>query len=251
MAFYLPVAEDRFESTEYTRGPWSATSQHAGPPAALLGRAIEARAGEHLRVSRLTFDIPRPVPIAPLTVTTSVVREGRNVTVIEAAIEPYLRCTALLIRTSPEAAPETSAEVPPDFVDAEHRSFLPMPFDIGYHTAMEVRFTAGSFAEPGPATAWMRMAVPLVAGEEPSPLARVLTAADSGSGVSAVLDINRYVFINPDLTVHLFRHPVGEWVCLRATTSIDGAGIGLADTALYDAKGRIGRSAQSLLVTSR
>lgn len=251
MAFYLPVTEDRFESTELTRGPWSATSQHAGPPAALLGRAIEMRAGDGLRVSRLTFDIARPVPIEPLTVTTSVLRRGRSVTVIEAAIEPYLRCTAQLIRTAPEALPETSLEAAPDFAGAVEAPFLPMPYDVGYHTAMQVRFSEGSFTEPGPATAWMRMAVPLVEGEQPSPLARVLTAADSGNGISSVLDIREYVFINPDLTVHLFRYPVGEWVCLRSTTSIDGAGIGLADTALYDAKGRVGRSAQSLLITRR
>jgi hypothetical protein len=67
MAFYLPVAEDRFESAEYTRGPWDAGAQHAGPPAALLGRAIEraveAKARPGMRVARLTYDIARPVPM--------------------------------------------------------------------------------------------------------------------------------------------------------------------------------------------
>jgi hypothetical protein len=66
-----------------------------------------------------------------------------------------------------------------------------------------------------------------------------------------VLDFDRYVFINTDLTVHLVRYPAGEWVCLEAVTSIDSTGIGLADTALHDEQGRIGRSAQSLFVSAR
>ena len=135
--------------------------------------------------------------------------------------------------------------------DAVAKPFFPVPYDVGYHAAMEVRFGAGSFREAGPATAWMRMRVPLVDGEQPSPLTRVLVAADSGNGVSNVLDFDRYLFVNADLTVHLLRYPAGEWVCLEAATSIDRAGIGLADTALHDEQGRIGRCAQSLFVARR
>lgn len=251
MAFYLPMADGRFESTELTRGPWDAAAQHAGPPAALLGRAVEAMARPQTRVARLTFDIARPVPIAPLTVTTSTVREGRSVVVVQAAIEPYMRCTALLIRTADDQAPQAGSVAGPRLDDAEEKPFFPVPYPIGYHTAMEVRFAAGSFLERGPATAWLRMRVPLVEGEQPSPLTRVLVAADSGNGVSNVLDFDKYLFVNTDLTVHLLRYPIGEWVCLDATTSIDGSGIGLADTALHDEQGQLGRGAQSLFVARR
>lgn len=251
MAFYLPVTEGRFESTEYTRGPWDAASQHAGPPAALLGRAVEAVARPDLRVARLTFDIARPVPIGVLDVTTSTVREGRSVMVVAAAIEPYMRCTAVLIRTALDVAPPVTAPPAVSLAGASAEPFFSVPYDVGYHTAMEVRFSAGSFIERGPATAWMRMRVPLVEGEEPSPLVRVLAAADSGNGISNVLDFGRYLFVNADLSVHLLRYPAGEWVCLQSATSIDPAGIGLADTALHDEQGRIGRSAQSLFVAPR
>lgn len=250
MAFYSQVAEDRFESNEPTRGPWDAESQHAGPPAALLGRAVEQVARPDMRVARLTFDISKPVPIGPLTVTTSTVREGRSVAIIEAAIEPYMRCRALLIRTLADAAP-TIAVPPPSFDDASPKPFFPVPWEIGYHTSMEVRFSEGAFTERGSATCWMRARIPLVDGEEISPLSRLLVAADSGNGVSNVLDFQEHVFINPDLTVHLVRYPVGEWVCLQATTSIDSTGIGMADTALHDELGQIGRAAQSLFVNPR
>ncbi|GIH11541.1 hypothetical protein Rhe02_96080 [Rhizocola hellebori] len=254
MAFYSQVADDRFESTENTRGPWDAGSQHAGPPAALLGRAVEHLAEKlgrgDMRIARLTFDIARPVPIAPLTVTSAVRREGRSVVVIEAAIEPHMRCSALLIRTLDDAAPAI-AEPPPSFEEAVAKPFFAIRDSVGYHTSMEVRFLHGGFTERGPATCWMRPRIPLVEGEQFSPLGRVLVAADSGNGVSNVLDIREHVFVNPDLTVHLFRYPIGDWVCLQANTSIASDGIGLADTALYDGRGRIGRGVQSLFVNPR
>jgi hypothetical protein len=115
---------------------------------------------------------------------------------------------------------------------------------------VEFRFVAGSFLELGPATVWMRMRHPLVPGESPSPLSRVLIAADSGNGVSAALDFRTWRFINPDLTVYLLRYPAGEWVALEASTTV-ADGIGLADTTLHDEQGPIGRSAQALFVDRR
>ena len=171
--------------------------------------------------------------------------------VVQAAIEPYMRCTALLIRAADDEAPQVGTVAAPRLDDAEDKPFFPVPYAVGYHTAMEVRFTAGSFLQRGPATAWLRMRVPLVDGEQPSPLTRVLVAADSGNGVSNVLDFDEYLFVNADLTVHLLRYPLGEWVCLDAATSIDSYGIGLADTALHDEQGQLGRCAQSLFVARR
>jgi Acyl-CoA thioesterase C-terminal domain len=73
----------------------------------------------------------------------------------------------------------------------------------------------------------------------------------SGNGVSAALDWRRYLFINVDLSVHLHRMPVGEWVCLDAETFPERNGIGMADTRLLDENGGIGRAAQTLLVAER
>jgi hypothetical protein len=76
-------------------------------------------------------------------------------------------------------------------------------------------------------------------------------AADSGNGVSSALDWRRYLFINVDLSVHLHRLPVGEWVCLDAETFPEANGVGMADTRLLDERGQIGRAAQTLLVAER
>ena len=128
---------------------------------------------------------------------------------------------------------------------------FPTDQPIGFHTGIEYVFVAGSFTEPGPATCWIRLKYPIVDGTEPSPLERTLAAADSGNGVSATLDWTRYLFINTDLTVTLHRQPVGEWVCLDAATYPQPHGIGLAESALYDEQGPLGRSTQTLLVGLR
>ena len=123
-------------------------------------------------------------------------------------------------------APSGFPEPPPGPEQAKPGSFPDIGFDVGYHTAMEYRFVRGGFTELGPATVWMRMGLPLLPGEEPTPLQRVLIAADSGNGVSVALDWTSYLFINVDLSVHLNRMPEGEWVCLsmlsrsRSTTGL-------------------------------
>jgi hypothetical protein len=105
--------------------------------------------------------------------------------------------------------------------------------------------------EAGPATVWLRMRRPLVAGEEPTPLQRILVAADVGNGVSSTLDYRRFLFINVELSVHLERMPEGEWVGLEATTRPQPTGIGIAESVLFDRKGRIGRALQTLLIRER
>jgi hypothetical protein len=84
--FFVPEG-DHYVPTELTRGPWDPDSQHAGPPAALIGREIAwLNGGVDRRVGRITYEILRPVPIAPLTVTAEVVRPGRTVELVEASL---------------------------------------------------------------------------------------------------------------------------------------------------------------------
>lgn len=122
----------------------------------------------------------------------------------------------------------------------------------GFHNAgAELRFVSGRFDELGPSQVWVRLAVPVVPGEEPSPLQRAAGAADFGNGVSAVLPFDGWVFINPDLTVAVERPPVGEWVCLAATTRLGSPGVALAHSTLWDTQGRVGFAFQNLVVEPR
>jgi hypothetical protein len=251
---------DLFRATELTRGPWDPGAQHAGPPAALLAFAIEALPeAEGFQVGRITFEILRSVPIAPVRVQARVVRPGRRVQMLEAELsdvegEVLMLARAWLIRTAavavpPEAIVAGTPLPPPE--QAAPGNFFPTGQEHGYHSAMEVRFVSGDFVEPGPATVWLRMRQPLVAGNEPSPLQRTLVVADVGNGVSASLDFRRFLFINVDLTAQLERMPEGEWIGIDAVTLPQPTGIGSSDSVLYDRQGRIGRALQTLLISER
>jgi hypothetical protein len=259
-AFYEPDG-DLFRATELTRGPWDPGAQHAGPPAALLGYAIERLPEtDEFQVGRVTFEILRSVPIGPVRVEAQVARPGKRVQMFEAKLsdaegEVLMRARGWRLRKARlelpgEALLASQPPAPPE--EGRAAEFFPTEQEHGYHSAMEVRFVAGGFLEPGPATAWLRMRQPLVAGEEPTPLQRLLVAADVGNGISAALDFRRFLFINVDLTVHLERMPKGEWIGVDAATLPRPNGIGTAESTLFDVdNGRVGRALQTLLVSER
>jgi hypothetical protein len=257
-AFY-EVDGEGFDATELTRGPWDPGAQHAGPPAALLGRALEQlpEAGDY-QFSRLTYEILRQVPIAPVTVEARIVRPGRRVQMVEAELavdgETLMMVRGWRLRIAPVDLPEEAVAIPPGpALPAEPgpANFFPTAQSVGYHTAMEIRFVSGAFTELGPATAWLKMRHPLVEGEDPTPLQRLLIAADVGNGISGAVDFRRFVFVNVDLTVQIERLPEGEWVGVDAVTLPRPSGIATAESVLSDERGRIGRALQSLIVAER
>lgn len=256
-SFYVP-SDDGFVATALTRGPWDPSAQHGSPPAALLGRAIERHVvRSDLQVVRVTYDILRPIPVDTMTVATATRREGRSVWRVDAALsvggDVVMSAAALLLRVTDLPLPSgVGGAAPPPGPDVGAAApFFPVGWDEGYHTGMEFRFVQGSFLDPGPAVAWMRMRHPLVAGEVPSPLVRALMVADTGNGASSTLDFRRYMFVNPDLTVALHRHPDGEWVCLDASTAAEPTGVGLAVARLADQRGVLGAAMQSLYLAER
>lgn len=257
-AFY-ETDGDGLRATELTRGPWDPGAQHAGPPAALLGRELERlpEAAE-FQIGRVTYEILRSVPIAPVAVSARVLRPGRRVQLVEAELsvegEALMRATAWRLRRAELELPAEAIvplDPPPGPEQGSERGFFPTAQEHGYHTGMEASFVAGDFMEVGPAQVWLRMRHPLVDGEEPTPLQRVLIAADVGNGVSSALDFRRFLFVNVELTVHLERLPVDEWVYLDAITRPQPSGLGLAESVLCDREGRIGRAQQTLLIAPR
>ncbi len=259
-ALYELLDEGRVRAGDLTRGPWDPGAQHGGAPAALVARAGEAtRPGEQKRVARMTLELLRPVPIGELRVETEIVRPGRRVQLVAARLWAgdtlVVQALALRMRRAEDVAPTVAAsQVAPAPLPgpeaaiqlAGDRRLRSFPDD-----ACELRFARGHYREPGPAVVWIRLGAPVVAGEAPSALQRAVAAADFGNGASAVLDWDRYVFINPDLNVHLEREPAGEWICLEAETTIAADGTGQATSTLYDEQGRIGRAVQALYVDRR
>lgn len=255
-AFYLPGSlSGEFVATEHTGGPWDPLMQHGGPPAALLARAAEREASPHpSTVVRMAVEILGPVPRGAVEVASRVARPGRSVDLVEAELSAggrvAVRARAWRVRLTDLELPPAAPPPPPPPLPALDDAG-PSDWPGGFLQAMQARFAAGSWTEPGPATMWARQRVPLVDGEQPSGLQRLMLLADCGNGVSSALPIADWVFINPDLTVHLSRYPAGEWLCIEATTSTDHHGFGVATSRLYDESGPVGHGAQSLFIDRR
>jgi Thioesterase-like superfamily len=254
VSYFVPLGDGRFQATEHTSGPWDPGAQHAGPPSALLARALEALAPDPARMlARVTLEILGPVPVDEVEVQAAVVRPGRSVEMLEAELgaggRTAMRARAWSTLRTP-ADDVTDAAAAPPRPDAESPGPRTWPYS-GYLRSVEWRFARGGWDEPGPAAVWSRLRVPIVPDEDPSPLQRVLAVADSGSGISWVLPFGDWLFINPELTVHIQREAQGEWVSLAAETTIAQGGTGLARSVLCDDRGPVAYGAQSLLVARR
>ncbi len=253
-------AGDLLVPSEHARGPWDATALHGGAPAALIASAFAAfEPGGELPIARLGFEFLRPVPMAPLSLSLAVERPGRRVQELAAELcsdgEPICRASALRATAVPGDLPAgvepALAPMPgPDEAQAVDFSLDGSGVASFAATAMEMRFLEDP-RELGPARVWMRMRMPLLAGEPLSAVAHAAAVADFGNGVSAALPFSEYVFINADLHVHLWRAPRGEWIGLDARTVLIEGGTGLAESVVHDLEGPVGRAFQTLVVQAR
>jgi acyl-coenzyme A thioesterase PaaI-like protein len=277
---FLPDGEDRFTPTEHARGPWDPRALHGGAPATLIARAFERIEPEaELPFARLSFSFLRPIPMAPLALSTRVLRPGRRVQELEADLyaggELVCRAHALRIAPAPEELPALAVQVaaegePPHLPGPEQAHSVQFaPDDVEFKSfaasAMEMRFLHGrplkgqvpevgvssANAPVGAAGVWMRLCRPVLPGETPSPLVYTMAAADFGNGIAAVLPFEEYVFINADLTVTLNRRPEGEWIGLDARTLLHPGGIAWAQSVLHDERGPFGLATQALVVQRR
>lgn len=251
--FYEPQGEGRYNSTVHTTGPWSPLTQHLGPPSALLVREMERLpAAAPMTIARVTIEILGPVPVAPLTVSASIDRPGRSVELLSASltvndrVAVRARAWRIVRSDTSEVAADIATRLPPPSDGTVMTR--PEGWGAGYLDVMEWRALSGALGQPGPATVWARQTIPLVGDETPTGLQRLMAVADSGNGVSNLLDPRKWLFINSDLTVHLYRDPVDEWIALDAATAIGPDGIGTATSALHDLQGPVGRGAQALLI---
>jgi hypothetical protein len=257
---------------------------HGGAPAALITSAFERlQPGADLRIGRLGFEFLRPIPIAPLTLTTRIARPGRRVQELSAELlageEPVVRASALRVQAVPAEAEAAAAQaasgaeagaaaragdpvpaggitaadepMPPPAQGERRRFALNDSTEASFAgTAMEMRWLNDPW-RLGPGCVWQRLLHPLLPCEELSSLTRLAATADFCNGVSAALPFDRFVFINADLSIHLQRLPEGEWIGLDARTRLHEGGAALADGVLHDERGALGRAFQTLVVQQR
>lgn len=246
---------ERVSSTAATAGPWSPKAQHGGPPSGLLTRALEALLAPGQVLGRISVDLLGPVPVGPLAVSSTVLRPGRSVALLQATLTDEESGRDVAVGRGwalPRSSSGPGSLTPPTHGPGDGvLSALPGSWSRGYVDAVEWRWITGQVLEAGPATLWMRPLVPLLPDEPLSPLQRLMTCVDSASGASTALDPAAWTFMNTEITVHVLREPVGEWVLVDAETTLSPTAAGLATSSVYDELGLVARSAQALLVVPR
>jgi len=255
-AFFRQVDRNRYRASASTTGPWSESHQHAGPPSALVAGRLQDLLGAHHPVVRVYVEVTRPIPIEVLRLETRLRRDGRTAKFASASLYDEADQLVMSAEALGIAKVELSVDAPrPPMDEASPHDASAIPFPVfpnphGYAEATEIRIARGEI-DSGDVMVWLRTRASIIEGRSPTPLERVMVAADSGNGVSAAVDPREMTFINPDLTVALHRHPEGEWIGLAARTDLGPGGIGVADARLYDERGPVGRGVQTLVIRRR
>jgi len=248
---------DRVVTSPDAAGPWDARMQHGSAPAALVVWAAEAiPAPAPMHIARVTIDLMRPVPVAPLTIETEVLREGRKIQLCAVRLLAdgvvVAGATVLKIRAQAQNLPQEIEDVRVDLPGPDQSPVEPADHaGSPFVKAISMRAARGRFGVPGPGAIWFRVDQDLIEGSPVSQAMRAVVAADFCNGTSAALDFRQWTFINADLTVSLARQPVGEWILLDAESRIGPDGAGLAMAQLADRRGYFGRAVQSLVIEKR
>lgn len=252
-SYFQRVGPTTYRATSLVEGAWDTSAQHIAPALGLLAHAVELdrdkRSKSHLVVARLSYDILGTLPIDAVEVTTTVVRPGRTIELVEAVLKhddrPVVRLRAWLMQ--PAFTEEVSGSA---------FSVMPPPSKMPPWNPSEIwpgKFIASldirrDDAGPGRARYWARSCVPLIADEKVGPTADVARILDLANGMAVRADPDRVAFPNIDLTAHLFAEPRGEWIGFDTSVSFGPRGLGLTHSVLHDEHGPIGTMAQMLTV---
>lgn len=244
-------------TSPFAAGPWDPSMQHGSPPAALVVWAAEQLPTPvPMRVARVSVDLMRPVPVAPLTIESEVLREGRKIQLCAVRLLAkgvvVVAATVLKIKRQAQELPPEAVIPPVDLPSPDRSRLEPADFSSSpFVTGMSLRAARGRFGSPGPGAIWYRVDRPIVEGAVVSQAMRAMAAADFCNGTSPVLDFGEWTFLNADLTVNFAREPAGDWILVDAETWIGPDGAGLAMARLADVSGYFGRAVQSLVIEKR
>ena len=257
-AFYTSLGDDQYQPTEATAGPWSAKLQHGSPPCALLVHVMRSHSANlDLLLSRVTVEILGPISMVPCRIKVETVRAGKQIELLRGSY--YCGDKLILIANAWNLLPEEGITAEDMVTYPFALTALPPPdaggplsfeskYDFKYGQAIYWHFTQGACHEKGPATTWFRKRIDLIEGEPDDELDLLFCAVDSANGISAELDPAQWSFVPVDMTVNLFRHPVGEWLGMSTRMVIHDNGIGQTQTTLFDQQGSMGAGLQTLFI---
>lgn len=250
---------DIYTPTDAGGSPWHPQLLHGGTATGLLGHAVQALLPDGFLPVRITMDLLRPVPKAPLAVNARLARDGGRLKVIEVEVahdgKTVCRASAVLARTQqlplPDYAPRPAPPPPgpdglPAFSIQDMLDAKGLAIPRGLHTRVEVRGRQ-TWQERGRNTSWLRLPVTILPGAPLTPFVRACLLSDLGNGVAQLNLGNATGMINADVTLALFRLPAGEWVGFDSEAQVQPHGLGVVHSTLYDGDGSFGYVLQSVM----
>ncbi|MCV7226227.1 thioesterase family protein [Mycolicibacterium komossense] len=248
-AFFTADGAD-FVPNPIAQGPWGHTlGGHI--VGGLLARSLETAVTDpDLQPARLTVDLLRPIPMAPVRVRTKIEREGRRITLVDTVILQHdsvvSRASGLFLRRGDDpdgqvwSPPLAMPPIPP--MPAVVRADLPMLlWSYGPDLDQPLPGVGADQWEQSHAQkfAWVRDIRSLIEGEPLTPFTRAAMAGEVTSSMTH-WGTAGLRFINADYTMTLSRLPVGEYIGLAATAQFASAGVATGTATLFDAQGPIG-----------
>lgn len=249
---------DLFHPNDVCRGPWDPNSLHGRVIAALMAHDIESKfIDPAFHPARLTVDLYRMPPFAPVKVQSHVVRDGNRIRIVDSEFltsegVSLARASCVLLRRT--GNPEGTVWSEGDW-DVPHPLTLepqqPPPNAAKREPMWESRNigtqTFGSVAQK---RMWMREVRPLIGGVELTPFLRAASACDFANPF-ANSGSNGLEFVNVDITLYLHRLPVDEWIGFESVSHHSANGVSVGECAMFDVEGSIGRSAVAGLAQRR
>lgn len=252
-AYFQKLSPGKYQSTVHAQGAWNPQEQHMAPVAGLLVKALEQfQAREGMRLTRFNFDILGMIPGGQFVIETSMLRAGKTIELLQAEFisvgRVAVRLTAWRMRTlntdAVAACEDTPMGTPADAKAWDGMAMWPG----GFIESLEIRVLDGY--RPGRGRAWLKAGYPLVADEAGTDLSSLLGVADTANCIVARAKPGPggYMFPNVDLSIHVYREPVGQWLGLDTQVTFGHDGIGLTSSVLHDVAGPFGRSEQTLTI---
>lgn len=249
--------------TSAARGPWGETL-HGGAPAALLCHALEEGADGRFPLARLTLDLFRPVPAAPLEVSVRTLRAGRRLLVQEAILTSggteLVRATSVhgdQIQLPETVQPPPSPLPSPDGIEevslaASVRAGRGESFagQDGLHFRLMVRPIEGLGAV-GHGTAWLRLPLDLAPGIPLTPTTHLAACSDFANGLGQrriAVEGGTVGFINADISLHLLRAPAANRIGMASRNESHAGGRGIVSAECWQEDGLVARVTQTVLV---
>lgn len=236
--------------TAISRSPWNPHATNGISIAGLLMHLAEqVETPAPMTPVHATIDILRAVPFGPCTTRAEVTRPGKKMQMVETSLltngETVARARVLRARE----ADSPILDAPIDYPTPEAAEGAPSHFPENHHLGLviETRMVAGGTPGANKGAIWARFG-DLAPGIPIQGVVQAAMLSDFGGGLARVVDTSQFSFANLDISVHLARRPVGEWMLVESHCLLQGKGVGVSNMILADRHGQFGRAHQSLFI---